>query len=174
MGEPHNILRDDQRFSEYIALAYRRMKRGGILVSAVGTEGKPNVMTIGWGLFGWSYEDYPIAIIALRPATHTFKLLEQVPEFVLAIPADGMENICHICGTKSGRDVDKFALCKLTAIPSLFIRPPSIKECVLNMECRIYHAQRPPHMILTPRHRQAPLEAQHTIYFAQILAACEP
>jgi hypothetical protein len=28
-------------------------------------------------------------------------------------------------------------------------------------------------MILTARHRKAPLEAQHTIYFAQILGAFE-
>jgi len=188
MAEPVNVLRDDRRFSDWIAEAYRRMKREGLLVTSVGADGKANVMTIGWGFFGWSYEDHPLAIIALRPATHTFKLLEQVPEFVLSIPrerpfdlAQGavskveprMEQACYLCGTKSGRDMDKFAACQLTAIPSQFVRPPSIKECALNMECRVYHAQRPPHMILTPRHRQAPVAAQHTIYFAQILGAFE-
>jgi len=173
MGEPVNVLRDDRRFSEWIAEAYRRMKREGLLVTSVGQGGADNVMTIGWAFFGWSYENYPTAIIAIRPATHTFKLLEQVSEFVIGIPRERMEEACHICGTKSGRDMDKFAACKLTRTPSQLVRPPSIKECALNMECRVYHAQRPPHMILTPRHRQAPVEAQHTIYFAQILEAFE-
>ena len=173
MGQAVNLLRDDRRFSDGIAEAYRRMKREGLLVTSAGADGKANVMTIGWGFFGWSYEDHPTAIIALRPATHTFKLLEQIPEFVLCVPRERMEQACYLCGTKSGRDMDKFAAASLTPIPSQFVRPPSIKECALNLECRVYHAQRPPHMILTPRHRQAPVEAQHTIYFAQILGAFE-
>jgi flavin reductase (DIM6/NTAB) family NADH-FMN oxidoreductase RutF len=173
MSERPDVLRDDRRFSDWLAEAYRRMKREGLLVTSVGADGKPNVMTIGWGFFGWSYEDHPMAIIAIRPATHTFKLLEQVPEFVLGVPRERMEQACYVCGTKSGRDLDKFAACRLTCTPSQFVRPPSIKECALNIECRIYHAQRPPHMILTARHRKAPLEAQHTIYFAQILGAFE-
>jgi len=173
MDEPVNVLRDDHRFSDWIAEAYRRMKRDGLLVTSVGADGKPNVMTIGWGFFGWSYEDHPMAVIALRPATHTFKLIEQVPEFVLAIPHERLGQACHLCGTKSGRDMDKFAASALTPVPSQFVRAPSIKECALNMECRVYHAHRPPHMILTPRHRQAPIAAQHTIYFAQILRAFE-
>ncbi len=173
MTQPVNILRDDRRFSDCLAETYRRMKREGILVTAVGADNKPNIMTIGWGFFGWSYEDYPMAIIAIRPATHTFKLLDQVPEFVLGVPRAGMEQACYVCGTKSGRDLDKFAACGLTATPSQFVRPPSIGQCAFNLECRIYHAQRPPHMILTPRHRKQPVEAQHTIYFAQILGAFE-
>ncbi len=36
---------------------------------------------------------------------------------------------------------------------------------------RIYHYQRPPHMILTPEHRQAPVDQQHTIYFAEVVGA---
>jgi flavin reductase (DIM6/NTAB) family NADH-FMN oxidoreductase RutF len=173
MGERVNLIRDDRTFANWIAEAYRRMKKEGLLVTAVGADGKPNVMTVGWGFFGWGYENYPMAVIALRPATHTFKLLEQVPEFVLAVPRERMEPVCYLCGTKSGRDLDKFAACKLTPVASQFVRAPSIKECALNMECRVYHAQRPPHMILTPRHRQALVEAQHTIYFAQILGAFE-
>ncbi len=166
-----NSLEDDRRFSECLAEAYRRVKAEGLLVTAIGSDGRPNVMTIGWLLFGWFYEKHPMAVIAVRPATHTFNLLDQVPEFVLGIPRDGMQAICRQCGTESGRETDKFAACPLTARPSRLVRPPSIAECSLNMECRVYHAQRPPHMLLTPRHRQAPLHEQHTLYYAEILGA---
>ncbi len=43
----------------------------------------------------------------------------------------------------------------------------------ISVECRIYHYEHPPHMILTPEHRQVPLEQQHTIYFAEVVGAFE-
>ena len=49
------------------------------------------------------------------------------------------------------------------------MRAPSIAECPINVECRIYHKQRPPHYLLTPEHRRNPLEEQHTIYFGEVL-----
>ena len=70
---------------------------------------------------------------------------------------------------ESGRDHDKFRETGLTPIPSAQVRPVSIAECPIHVECRIYHKQRPPHGILTPEHREKPLEMQHTIYFAEVL-----
>ncbi len=39
------------------------------------------------------------------------------------------------------------------------------------MECRIYRKQRPPHLVLTPEHREKPLAEQNTIYFAEVLGS---
>ena len=57
----------------------------------------------------------------------------------------------------------------LTPVPSVHVKPPSIAQCPINVECRIYTTIAPPHMLLTPEHRQRPLEQQHTIYFAEVL-----
>jgi len=165
---------DESELRKQIETAYRKLTDGGLLLVSVGRDGRPNAMTIGWWLFGWFYHGNPVSVVAVRPACHTFKLLDEVPEFVVGVPTDEIAEAVKVCGSKSGRDMDKFKECGLTAIPSKHVRPPSVKECSLNIECRIYHAQRPPHMILTPEHRQKPVEMQHTIYFAEVLGAYKP
>jgi len=156
---------------EHAQEAFRMLRTTGLLVNSVGHSGVANTMTIGWLLLGWFYHDRPISVIAIRPACHTFKLLDEVGEFVVSVPTDSISEAVAFCGKESGRHVDKFEATGLSAVPSLDVTAPSIKECPINIECRIYHKQRPPHMLLTPEHRRAPVEAQHTIYFAEVLGA---
>jgi len=156
-------------FCNAIESLYRETKGNGILMTSAGRSGKPNIMTLGWGIYGWFYHEKPVAVVAVRPACHSFALLDEIGEFVLAVPSPGIAPAVSFCGTKSGRDFDKFAETGLTAAPSFAVKPPSIIECPVNIECRIYHKQRPPHFILTPEHRQQPIERQHTIYFAEVL-----
>jgi flavin reductase (DIM6/NTAB) family NADH-FMN oxidoreductase RutF len=52
----------------------------------------------------------------------------------------------------------------------MFVKAPLIKECSINIECKVYTKVCPPHMLLTPEHRKRPVEEQHTIYFAEVLA----
>ena len=42
-----------------------------------------------------------------------------------------------LCGVKSGREIDKFKECGLTAIPSKTIQVPSIAESPLSLECKV-------------------------------------
>ena len=146
-----------------------RMAHGGVLCTVVDEAGKQNVLTLGWGLIGRSYHGNPICIIAITPLRYSWRFIEAVPDFVLAIPDDGLQTAAEICGTKSGRDLDKFADAKLTPVPSAHVKAPSVLECPINVECRIYTRVAPPHMLLTPEHRERPLEQQHTIYFAEVL-----
>jgi len=88
---------------------------------------------------------------------------------VSVLPAEWREAVDY-CGCNSGRDVDKFAETGLTPEPSLRVAVPSIKQAAVNFECRTYHVQRPPHMLLTPEHREQPLGEQHSIYFSEVLA----
>jgi len=143
----------------------------GVLLTSVGADGRPNAMTISWGLYGWFYHNHPVAVVAVRPACHTFRLLDEVAEFVLCVPTREIAEAVAFCGRRSGRDCDKFRETGLTPVASTHVRPPSIAECPVHVECRVYHKQRPPHCILTPEHRQRPLAEQHTIYFAEVLAA---
>ena len=110
-----------------------------------------------------------VAVVAVRPACYTFELLDEVDEFVLCVPTDDIADAVAFCGRESGRRCDKFKETGLTPVPSARVRPVSIAQSPIHVECRIYHKQRPPHFILTPEHRQQPLDAQHTIYFAEVL-----
>ena len=167
------MARHEVKFADVIEPLYRQTDfQGvghGVLLTSIGSAGRPNVMTIGWALYGYFYHGHPMVVAAVRPACHTFKLLDEVAEFVLCVPTEEIAEAVAFCGRESGRDHDKFAETGLTPIPSTHVRPPSIAQCPIHVECRIYHEQRPPHMILTPEHREKPLDAQHTIYFAEVV-----
>jgi len=156
-------------FGECLDAAYERLTHGGCLLNTVGPDGRPNTMTISWALLGTFYHGRPMAVVAVKPARHSFGLLEAVGEFVLSVPTPALAEAVATCGRESGRDGDKFAATGLTPVPSVGVRPPSIAQCPINIECRVYHAERPPHGILTPEHRREPVEEQHTIYFAEVL-----
>ena len=147
-----------------------RMRSGGVLCTVVDKAGKGNVLTLGWGQIGPGYHDHPIFIIAVTPLRYSWRFLEQIPDFVISVPDDALKEATEFCGTKSGRDYqDKFYAAGLTAVPSVHVKAPSIAEAPINVECRIYARIAPPHMLLTPEHRQRPLRHQHTIYFAEVL-----
>jgi len=147
----------------------RRLAHGGVLCTVIDQAGKTNVLTLGWGLLGPSYHGHLICVIAITPLRYSWRFIEEVPEFVLAIPNEALAPAVDLCGTRSGREMDKFAVAGLTPVPSLHVRPPSILECPWNVECRVYTRVQPPHLLLTPEHRQRPISEQHTIYFAEVL-----
>jgi len=146
-----------------------RMRHGGVVATVIDAQGRINAITLGWGQIGPLYHDHPVFIIAVAPPRYSWRFLEAIPEFVIAVPDDSLQDAALLCGTRSGRDIDKFEAAKLTPVPSLHVKPPSIREFPLNIECRVYERIRPPHLLLTPEHRRQPLDRQHTLYFAEVL-----
>jgi flavin reductase (DIM6/NTAB) family NADH-FMN oxidoreductase RutF len=163
--------RHESSFWECTSEILNRMRAGGVLCTVVDNDGRQNLLTLGWGQIGPFYHGHPVFSIAVSPLRHSWRFLAEVPEFVIAVPGETLRAAAKLCGTASGRDLDKFAAAGLTRVPSVHVRAPSIVECAINIECRIYASIAPPHLLLTPEHRQQPIEAQHTIYFAEVLAA---
>lgn len=159
-------------FGDIVKELYEETRGDGVLLTSIGLDGRPNVMTIGWGLYGWFYHGNPVAVVAVRPACFTHGLLAEVPEFVLSIPTAELADQVLFCGTESGRDRDKFSEMSLTAVALPEVKAPAIRECPVNLACRVYHVENPPHGVLTPEHREKPLVAQHTIYYAEVLDVC--
>lgn len=144
-------------------------RNGGLICTVVDRSGKANAITLGWGLLGPHYHQHPIVAIAVCPPRFSFRFLEETGEFVLALPGSELRAAADLCGSKSGRDLDKFEAAGLTPIESTHVAAPSIAEALLNVECRTYTKVAPPHMLLTPEHRKRPVEEQHTIYFAEVV-----
>jgi flavin reductase (DIM6/NTAB) family NADH-FMN oxidoreductase RutF len=109
------------------------LKNGGVFLVAEGKDGKPNAMTIGWGFLGTMWSK-PVFVTAVRHSRHTYKLMEETKSWTICIPAKGMETALDFCGTKSGRDHDKFKECKLTAKMGE-VEAPYIEECPVHIEC---------------------------------------
>lgn len=146
-----------------------RANAGGVLCTVADAAGRINVLTLSWLLLGPFYHGRPVVAIAVTPLRYSWRFLQEVPEFVIAVPGDGLREAVAYCGRVSGRDEEKFAAAGLTPVPGRAVAAPAIAECPLNIECRVYHAVHPPHELLTPEHRRRPLAEQHTTYFAEVL-----
>lgn len=84
-----------------------------MLITAGDREGY-NMMTASWGFAGemWG-SDSVIAMI--RPQRYTMKFVEESDYFTLSFYGDN-RRIHKVCGSKSGRDVDKTAETGLTPV----------------------------------------------------------
>lgn len=155
---------------------------GGILLTTKCGE-KVNTMTIGWGTIGidWSR---PVFIAYVRESRYTKQLLEENGEFTVNIPLGTTDKkILGICGTRSGRDMDKIGELNLTLEDPIAISVPGIRELPLTLECKVLYKQQQdlsaiPEDILA---RYYPVEEDtlhpgsdrdyHIAYYAQILKA---
>lgn len=84
-----------------------------MLISA-GDEKGYNMMTASWGFMGemWG-EDTAVAMV--RPQRYTMEFIEKSGFYTLSFYGDN-KDIHKVCGSKSGRDVDKTALTGLTPV----------------------------------------------------------
>jgi flavin reductase (DIM6/NTAB) family NADH-FMN oxidoreductase RutF len=104
---------------------------GGVLCTVADRKGKWNVLTLGWGQIGPSYRDHPVFIIAVTPIRYSWRFLEETREFVIAVPDDSLRSAADLCGTTSGRDVDKFKATGLTPMPGVHVRPPAARRAAM-------------------------------------------
>jgi flavin reductase (DIM6/NTAB) family NADH-FMN oxidoreductase RutF len=143
----------------------------GVLLVAAGVDGKPNGMTIGWGAVGiiWGR---PIFTVAVRPSRYTYKVMNESDSFTVCVPAEAHYNAIDFCGTKSGRDYDKFAECDMQPLPSTKVRAPGVAGWPVIYECQIVHTNEVVPANLAPAIKAVayPNGDFHRIYYGEILA----
>ena len=104
-----------------------------------GTADRRNTMTIGWCQAGrlWGL---PTCTVYVRPERYTYQFMEDQAYFTVSVlPAD-MKNAMALCGTKSGRDMDKIKECGLTVRTGAG-EAPFFEEAELVLVCRTLYAQ---------------------------------
>lgn len=106
-----------------------------VLTTCVDGAGKPNIITLAWA--GIVCSEPPTLSISIRPHRYSYKLIKEQGEFVVNIPTTEIMKETDICGTVSGQNTDKFSLTKLTPEKAKVVKPPLIKECPVNLECRV-------------------------------------
>ncbi len=157
---------------EYAGHILEQLPKGILLSSAA--NGRQDTMTIGWGTLGtdWSL---PIFTVFVRESRFTKTLLDASGEFTLNIPLANTDvrKILGYCGTKSGRDVDKFEMMHLTAVEGEKVQSPAILELPITLECKIIYRQdqNPAAIGQDLLHRYYPTGDFHTAYTGQIVAA---
>ena len=79
-----------------------------------GSKEKFNTMTASWGFAGFMWRK-PVVNIVIRPQRYTKEFLDSNEYFTLSFYGEN-KSIHSVCGSKSGREVDKVKECGLTPI----------------------------------------------------------
>lgn len=158
---------------DYMAQAdtlMERIKRGAFLT--VKADDIVNTMTIGWATIGYIWQR-PVFMVAVRDSRYTFTLLEKTDDFTVTIPAgDDQNQAVAYCGTKSGRDVDKFTECNLRQTQARCTKSPIIAIPGIHYECKIVYRSAMDNAFLdSDLEKLYPKKDYHTLYFGEILAS---
>lgn len=73
---------------------------------------------------------------SISPKRYSFENLKEVPEFTLNLLSKEMKKEAKICGSFSGREVDKFKRVNLIREKSEKVLPPLVK-CPISFECKV-------------------------------------
>lgn len=125
---------------EYITdlnLVNKQLQKGAFLTVRSGD--KLNTMTIGWGMIGYIW-NRPIFQVLVRPSRYTYELLNKVDNFTVSVPNEvDMSKELAYCGSKSGRDIDKFSELDLEVIESPDVNSPFIKKATYHYSCKVIY-----------------------------------
>lgn len=145
-----------------------RIQKGAFLT--VAADQALNTMTIGWAAIGFCWRK-PVLMIAVRNSRHTYGLLEKGADFTVSVPKADMRVALAFCGTKSGRDVDKFAAQDLKTVPAKTTASPVIAVAGIHFECRIIvKTPMDPALMAGDLADLYPEKDYHTLYFGEILS----
>ena len=97
--------------------------------------GIPNIITVAWA--GTVCSDPPMLSISVRRSRYSWHLLKEHGEFVVNLTTDRLVRAADFCGVRSGRDLNKFEACNLTAGRGIRVQAPVIEESPVNIECRV-------------------------------------
>lgn len=144
----------------------------GLLLAATKRSGESNVMTIGWGTVGiiWGR---PCFVVLVRPSRYTYEFIEDSGLFTVNVPTEELRKWVGVCGSRSGRQVDKFGAYGMTTSPGQFVQAVTIDACPMVYECRVVH-----HNDVIPAHLERGIEIAsyggsdyHRLYYGEILGA---
>ncbi len=147
------------------------IEKGAFLT--VQSEAFLNTMTIGWGMMGLCWRK-PVVMVAVRNSRYTFQLIEKTDNFTLSMPSGNLRDEIFYCGTKSGRDVNKFQECGLNTRPAQKVSSPIIDTAGTHLECQlIYKSAMDPGSLSKDFNALYPEKDYHTLYFGEIMACYE-
>jgi flavin reductase (DIM6/NTAB) family NADH-FMN oxidoreductase RutF len=109
-----------------------------VLATTQEEDKRANIITLAW--VGVACSTPPMLSVGVRPSRFSCGIIERSRELVINIPSSDILGEVDYCGSVSGRDVDKFAETGLTPEPSEEVGPPLIKECPINLECKVKHS----------------------------------
>lgn len=116
--------------------------RGGALTAPVppcmvscGEGEKKNIITVAWT--GIINTVPPKTYISVRPTRHSYELIKESGEFCVNLTPTSLVRAADFCGIYTGKKVNKFERCGLTATDASAVSCPIIGESPLTLECKV-------------------------------------
>lgn len=100
-----------------------------------GTFDEANIITLAW--VGTVNSVPPVVSISVRYSRHSLPLIEKTGEFTVNLVTKDLVRATDVCGTLSGKDVDKFALTGLTKGKGQAVSCPYLEESPVSLECKV-------------------------------------
>jgi len=98
-------------------------------------DGDYNMITLEW--FMRTSIQPPMFAISVGPSRFSHDCLEENRFFNLVFPSQEMKSVCSLSGSKSGRDIDKFAETGVKHIPGKLRKLPVLTDAVAVFECEV-------------------------------------
>jgi len=148
----------------------RIKSKGAFLVVKSKDDEKINVMTIGWVAIGFMWRK-PIMTVMVRKSRFTHHIIESASSFTVNISTNDLEEALNFCGTKSGRDFNKFKKCNLSVISAQKVNTPIINVSGFHYECKIvYKSKMNPNFLCKEYKENVYVDNDyHTLYFGEIV-----
>ncbi|MGI6703028.1 MAG: flavin reductase family protein [Clostridia bacterium] len=158
-------------FTEISGEALEQLQRGAFLTVSDGE--RANTMTIAWGTIGFMWKK-PVFMVMVRYSRYTHEIISKAGEFTVSFPLRGqLKDALNVCGTKSGRDIDKFKECSLKTEKGQAVDTPIISDCDIHVECKIVYKQGMDESSLADIIKESCYAGgdYHVLYYGEILRA---
>jgi flavin reductase (DIM6/NTAB) family NADH-FMN oxidoreductase RutF len=106
-----------------------------LIVSGINEDA--NIITIA--RIGIPSPTPPTIGISVKNSRYSLGLIRKTKEFSVNIPPASLFKEVDYCGMTTGRERKKFDDTGFTPLESSKIKPPIIKECPYNIECKVTH-----------------------------------
>ena len=161
--------------SELTENFFETISKEWMLVCA-GDANRYNMMTASWGGIGWLWNK-PVAFVFIRPERYTFEFTENNDFMTLSFlgKSPKAREVYNLCGSKSGRDIDKTLESGLTPYPLEDGKCVTFEQARFALACRkLYTDNLAPEAFLDPSLNERWYGKQggyHKMYIVEITGA---
>lgn len=106
-----------------------------VVMVTCGDEVKSNIITLAW--VGTVNSIPPMISISVRHERYSYPIIDENKEFTVNLVNQNLVKATDMCGTLSGRNIDKFEFCNLTKSAGEKVKCPYVKESPVAIECKV-------------------------------------
>jgi len=124
-----------QKRVEYSDAVKTKYPEQVVIAIAKDRQGKANPVTLGWTMYASG--DPPMMAIAVAKKHYSIEAITHSECFTIAFPSSEMADAALFFGSKSGREIDKFAEFECETEPAKEIDSVLLTDAVANFECML-------------------------------------